>query len=145
LAALMLLFTIDQAAASWRLHPHQHVFFNRWSGGLARAVGRYETEYYGSVYRELHARLAETVWQTRRDEYLNRTFVVAGCGSHLFFKRNLPQNFRYAAMRRVNRADYYATYARDGCLRRLRDRELVTAVTREGTNIGVARDMKRRV
>jgi hypothetical protein len=145
LAALMLLFTVDQAAASWRLHPHQHVFFNRWSGGLARAVDRYETEYYGSVYRELADRLVETVWQTRRDEYLNRTFVVAGCGSNLFFKRNLPQNFQYAAMRGVNHADYYATYARDGCLKRLRDRELVTSVTREGAHIAVARDMKHKI
>ena len=144
LAAVMLLFTADQAAASWRLHPHQHVFFNRWSGGLARAVDRYETEYYGSVYQELHQRLVESVWQTRRDEYLNRTFIVAGCGSNLFFKRNLPQNFQYSAMRGVNGADYYATYARDGCLRRLRDRALVTSVTREGATIGVARDMKRK-
>jgi hypothetical protein len=145
LAALMLVFSVDQALASVRLHPHQHVYFNRWSGGLARAVDRYETEYYGSVYRDLLPQLAEKVWQTRRDEYLNRTFVVAGCGSNLFFKRNLPQNFQYAAMRGVNGADYYATYARDGCLRRLRDRELVVSVTREGANIGVARDMKRKV
>ncbi|HTV21901.1 MAG TPA: hypothetical protein VMG12_24595, partial [Polyangiaceae bacterium] len=144
LAAVMLLFTADQAAASWRLHPHQHVFFNRWSGGLAHAVDRYETEYYGSVYQELSERLVEHVWQTRRDEYLNRTFVVAGCGANLFFKRNLPQNFQYAAMRSVNGADYYATYARDGCLKRLRDRALVTSVTREGATIGVARDMKRK-
>lgn len=145
LAGLMLLFTLDQAAASWRLHPHQHVYFNRWSGGLARAVDRYETEYYGSVYQELHERLAQTLWQTRRDEYLNRTFVVSGCGSNLFFKRNLPQNFQYAAMRGVNGADYYATYARDGCLRRLRDRALVASVTREGADIAIARDMKRKV
>jgi hypothetical protein len=145
LAGLMLLFTLDQAAASWRLHPHQHVFFNRWSGGLARAVDRYETEYYGSVYQELHTRLVDTLWQTRRNEYLNRTFVVSGCGSNLFFKRNLPQNFQYTAMRGVNGADYYATYARDGCLRNLRDRQLVTSVAREGTTIAVARDMKRRV
>jgi hypothetical protein len=97
------------------------------------------------VYRELHERLAEAVWQQRRDEYLNRTFIVAGCGSNLFFKRNLPHNFQYTAMRSVNGADYYATYARDGCLKRLRDRELVTSVTREGATIAVARDMKRRV
>jgi hypothetical protein len=144
LAALMLAFTLDQAAASWRLHPHQHVFFNRTSGGLARAVDRYETEYYGSVYRELLDQLVASVWQTRRQEYLNRTFVVSGCGSNLFFKRNLPQNFQYTAMRGINGADYYATYARDGCLRRLRDRQLVTSVEREGATIGVARDMKRK-
>jgi hypothetical protein len=141
---VMGLFTLDQVAASWRLHPDQHVFFNRASGGLVQAVDRYETEYYGSVYQELLARLAQEVWSTRRAEYMNRTFVVSGCGSNLFFKRNLPLNFRYSAMRNVQGADYYATYARDGCLRRLRDRAIVTRVEREGAMIAVARDMKRK-
>jgi 4-amino-4-deoxy-L-arabinose transferase-like glycosyltransferase len=141
---IMGFFILDQVAVSWRLHPHQHVFFNRASGGLVQAVDRYETEYYGSVYQELLGRLAREVWSTRRAEYMNRTFIVAGCGSNLFFKRNLPPNFRYSAMRNVQSADYYATYARDGCLRRLRDRAVVAQVEREGALIAVARDMKRK-
>jgi hypothetical protein len=143
-AGLLGLFTLDQAMALWRLHPHEHAFFNRASGGLANAIDRYETEYYGSVYKELLARLTEQVWVDRPEEYLNRTFLVAGCGSNLFFKQNLPANFRYAPMRAVQTADYYATYARDGCLKRHRDRALVTTVTRDSATLGVARDMKRR-
>jgi hypothetical protein len=142
--AVLGLFCADQAWALFRTHPHQHAYFNRASGGLAHAIDRYETEYYGAVYQELSERFVREVWETRRDEYLNRTFLVAGCGSNLFFKRNLPMNFQFTAMRNAGNADYYVTYARDGCLKRFRDRELVTSVQRDGGTLGVARDMKRR-
>lgn len=144
ISALLALYAADQAQASWRLHPYQHVFFNRASGGLARAVGRYETEYYGSVYQELNERLREQLWETRRDAYLNTTFRVSGCGSKLFFSRNLPPNFEFRAMRRAQRSDFYVTYVRDDCLSRFRDRAPVVKVEREGTTLGIARDMKQK-
>jgi hypothetical protein len=35
------------------LHPYQSVYFNRWfAGGLPGAAGRYETDYWGSSYKE---------------------------------------------------------------------------------------------
>jgi hypothetical protein len=137
-------FSVDQGVWLWRMHPHQHAFFNRASGGLPNAVDRYETEYYGNVYPELLTRLTQEVWKTRREEYMRRTFVVTGCGSKLFFSRNLPQNFQFVGARSAQAADYYATYARDGCLRRFRDRALVARVDRGGAMLAVARDMKRK-
>jgi hypothetical protein len=36
-----------------RLHPYQYVYFNRlFAGGLAGAVGRYETDYWSTSYKE---------------------------------------------------------------------------------------------
>lgn len=134
----------DPLVALVRLHPHQHVYFNRSSGGVASAVNDYETEYYGSVYRELHAQLASAVWAERRDEYLNTTFQVAGCGSKLFFTRNLPANFKYQSMRHVRKVDYYATYVRDRCLKRLRRAKLVSEVRRGGAQLAAAREVRRR-
>lgn len=134
----------EPATALVRLHPHQQVYFNRLSGGLARAVRGYETEYYGSVYRELHQRLVDAVWVERRQDYLNTTFQVAGCGSKLFFTRNLPLNFQYQAMRNAATSDYFASYVRDRCLQRFRDRRLVTQVERDGAQLGAARDLHAR-
>jgi 4-amino-4-deoxy-L-arabinose transferase-like glycosyltransferase len=34
------------------LHPYEYVYFNRISGGLQAAQGRYETDYWGASYRE---------------------------------------------------------------------------------------------
>jgi hypothetical protein len=136
------LFALDQLHALVRLHPFQHVYFNRASGGVAAAVDRYETEYYGAVYQQLHAQLIERIWDERRDSYLKQTFVVAGCGSKLFFTRNLPLNFEYVTMRNANGADFYATYVRDDCLHRFRNRALITSVERDGAVLAAARDMK---
>jgi hypothetical protein len=138
---VVLAFTIDQVRAMWILHPDEHVFFNRASGGIRAAVGRYETEYYGSVYRELLGKLEEQIWQERRDSYLNSTFTVSGCGSKLFFTKNLPLNFEYRSMRRSAHADFYATYVRDGCLERYRDHVPLVRVERAGALLAVARDM----
>jgi hypothetical protein len=49
LGALCLVTLIDMA----RLHPYQAVYFNRLvAGGLRRAVGRYETDYWCLSYKE---------------------------------------------------------------------------------------------
>lgn len=142
---VVLAFTIDQVRAMWILHPDEHVFFNRASGGIRAAVGRYETEYYGSVYRELLGKLLENTWQERRDTYLNTTFTVTGCGSKLFFTENLPLNFEYRSRRHASHADFYATYVRDGCLEQYRDRVPLTRVERAGALLAVARDLHRKI
>ncbi len=137
------LFVADQLHATWRLHPHQHVFFNRASGGLGPAVERYETEYYGSVYRELGDKLVEQIWRGRQDSYLNTTLQVTGCGSKLFFTENLPLNFQYKSLGQARGADLYASYARDKCLTRFRAHPVLTQVERDGATLAVARDLKR--
>jgi Dolichyl-phosphate-mannose-protein mannosyltransferase len=146
LAALLATLALgaEPLLALVRLHPHQHVYFNLISGGLVPAVKNYETEYYGSVYRELGEKLVREVWKQRRQEYLNTTFQVAGCGSKLFFTRNLPLDFQYQTVRNAPSADYYATYVRDRCLQRYRDRPLVTEVTREGAQLAAARQMPKK-
>jgi hypothetical protein len=35
-----------------RMHPYEYVYFNRVSGGLRAAQGRFETEYWGTSYKE---------------------------------------------------------------------------------------------
>jgi hypothetical protein len=144
LALPLAALALDQVLAMHRLHPHQHVFFNRASGGISAAVGRYETEYYGSVYRELLGVLRDRLWQERRERYLAGPIRVSGCGSKLFFTENLPLNFEYRSMRQSARADFYASYVRDECLRHHRDRELLASVEREGAQLAVVRDMKRK-
>ncbi len=66
------------AADSWRIHPYQSIYFNRAvAGGLAGAVGRYETEFSGTSYKEgaewiqSHYQLADTI------------LTVASCGDPL--------------------------------------------------------------
>ncbi len=135
-------FVVDQTVALVQLHPYQHVFFNRVSGGTKPAVKRYETEYYGALYQELGQELAETLWREDRRDYLSREYVVAACGSYLFVTHNMPLNFRYASMGKIDRADIFATYPRDRCLERKTQFPAIVEVKRRGATLGVARDMK---
>jgi hypothetical protein len=141
--AVALALAAEPALALIRLHPHQQVYFNPSAGGPKAAVKNYETEYYGSVYRELLDKLVAAVWQQRRHDYLNTTFQVAGCGSKLFFTRNLPLDFQYQPMRNVRNVDYYATYVRDRCLERHQSRPLVTEVERAGAQLAAARQLRK--
>ena len=48
--ALLLVVTIVDMV---RLHPYQHIYFNRlFAGGLASAAANYETDYWGASYKE---------------------------------------------------------------------------------------------
>lgn len=135
-------FVADQALALIQLHPYQHVFFNRVAGGTRPAVKRYETEYYGGLYQALGRDLANTVWRRDREAYLNRDYVVAACGSYLFVTHNMPLNFRYAPMGKIDRADFFATYPRDRCLERHTKYPSLLEIQRRGATLGVARDLK---
>lgn len=137
------LFVADQVHALSRLHPHQHVYFNRMSGGTHRAAKRFETEYYGSVYRELTKKLQAYLWRTDKTRYLNTTYAVAGCGSKLFFTENLPVNFNFTPMRAAHKADIYVTYARDRCLERFTEYPAMLRVTRDGATLGIARSLNK--
>jgi hypothetical protein len=51
-ASLLILIGAATIADMIELHPYEYVFFNRASGGLRAASGRYETEYWGTSYKE---------------------------------------------------------------------------------------------
>ncbi|HQH25930.1 MAG TPA: hypothetical protein PLP17_00925, partial [Oligoflexia bacterium] len=52
LVILLSIFYLRIAAYAWRLYPYQYVYFNDLIGGLAGAHGRFETEYWGTSFKE---------------------------------------------------------------------------------------------
>jgi hypothetical protein len=71
LAAVAMLVVFDMAS----LHPYEYIYFNRSSGGLRAASGRFETDYWGASYREGFAWLVEHYRNPRG----MRRFRVAAC------------------------------------------------------------------
>jgi hypothetical protein len=51
-AALFATLTALTALDMVQLHPYEYVYFNRLSGGLRHALGRFETDYWGASYKE---------------------------------------------------------------------------------------------
>lgn len=47
------------AIAAMRLHPYQYIYYNELSGGTTGASLRYETDYWGTVYKELASKLED--------------------------------------------------------------------------------------
>ena len=101
-----------------RLHPYQYVYFNRvFAGGLARASRSYETEYWGSSYREG----AEWVARNLTEEPPNGSKLkVASCLYPLSTAHFLPEE----------RFDYLGSY--DEGPRPTQDPDILLATRRFG-------------
>jgi hypothetical protein len=128
--ALSLLVTMRDMVA---LHPYETVFFNRAiAGGLSHAAGRYETDYWGSSYREGVEWVVRHYPEAPRMERLR----VGSCSPPLSVEYYLPRDrFEYVgsyAYRQVDdRPDIFIATTRWACDRRFKGR-VVHTVEREG-------------
>ncbi len=123
-----------------QLHPYQYVYFNRMSGGLQAAATQYETEYYAHSFKELGEKLADRLWETERERYLNGDYSLQGCSIFPYIlMEHMPANFSFPNRLR---ADFYAAYRRVGCIDRLTNEPVVVAVERQGVVLNVMRDRR---
>jgi hypothetical protein len=110
LAAVAALVIFDMAS----LHPYEYIYFNRLSGGLPAARGRFETDYWGATYREGFAWLVEHYGA----ELGTRRIRVAGCkwSPHVeYYVQHWPDAAR--KFRNVNPRDarFYLALTRRNC------------------------------
>lgn len=115
-----------------QIHPYQTVYFNRLiAGGLPAASARFETDYWGSSYRE---GVEEVVRRYRAPG--PRPVTVANCSvSHLtaYWLSRLPEAAgRFVNVRPEEDPDLFLATTRDGCHRQVGVRTL-HVVERKGT------------
>ena len=60
-ACILGLFSCLQAMDIARLHPYSYTYFNKLSGGLSSAGYRFESDYWGTAYREAIESLGEKI------------------------------------------------------------------------------------
>lgn len=143
-AAVVAVLCGDQYATMVRLHPHEYVNFNRFIGGLAGAVGQYDTDYYAETYGDAAEGLARQLWKDDPDEYLNSVYRVAGCGGSHRIMRRLPPNFVYRKGKK-GEYDFWLGYTRQNCHMRHKDSPIVYQLTRDDGVLNVARDVRKRI
>jgi hypothetical protein len=143
-AAVVGALCIDQYATMVRLHPHEYVNFNRFIGGLAGAVGQYDTDYYAETYGDAAQGLARQLWKDDPDEYLDSIYRVAGCGGSMRIMRRLPPNFVYRKGKK-GEYDFWLGYTRQNCHMRHSDSPIVYQLTRDDGVLNVARDVRKRI
>ena len=94
IAAVLSWFSFDQVHTMIEIHPHQYVWFNRFVGGIAGAVDRYDTDYYGESYKAMLRDLSETLWNEEPKRYLSTVYRLRGCLGKSLMHYYLPPNFR---------------------------------------------------
>jgi hypothetical protein len=137
-AAVLTGLCVDQYATMARLHPHEYVYFNRFIGGLAGAVGNYDTDYYAETYVEGGKEFARELWLREPDRFLDTIYVIGGCGGDYRPVHRAPPNFKADK----DRPDFWMAYTRDDCHLRHEESPVIFELTREGGLLLLVRDLR---
>lgn len=132
---LALVATGRQVSVMHHMHPLEYVWFNAFSGGLARVTERYDTDYYGASYKEAVTKLEDYLWETEPEEFMRTTYTVRACAPSGIIRRYLPPNFRYDKKGR-----FYMGFTRANCHHSHSGRPEVARVERYGGLLNVVRD-----
>ena len=119
------------------LHPYQSIYFNRlFAGGLQGASGRFETDYWGTSYREA----VEWVLRNVPGEGIR----IANCSSPLLTSYYLrgPDGTRFIPVARDESPDLLVATTRWDCHRRPEARVL-HRVERQGVPLAYVLDLRR--
>ena len=133
------------------LHPHQYVYFNQIAGGLPGAYLNYDTDYYGNTYKEAFEVLADHLWETEPDVYLNEGYILQGCIPDFIADNYVPAGFRWKDREKWRRKkwmkkarpDFYMGYTRANCHNRYKNDPVLLQVERFDTLLNVIRDRRR--
>ena len=132
------------------LHPHQYLYFNQILGGLPGAYLNYDTDYYGNSYKEAFETLADHLWETEPDVYLNEGYILHGCIPDFIAMNYLPAGFRWKDREKWRRKkwmkkarpDFYMGYTRANCHNRFKNDPVLLQVERFDTLLNVIRDRR---
>jgi len=133
---LVLAFAV-QLRTTVYMHPVQYTWFNSLVGGLPGAQGNFDVEYYGGSFREAVRLLAEELWETEPETFLQTTYTVSGCISDTRLKTYLPPNFSVA-----KRPDFALGSTRNECHQRHPNAPEIATVERFGVTLNSVRDLR---
>ncbi|MBZ5714517.1 glycosyltransferase family 39 protein [Nannocystis pusilla] len=141
--AVTMALLVDLLVQMVHLHPQEVVYFNRFIGGVAGAIGRYDTDYYGNTNPEAMKALQAHLWRTERATYLDSVYYYTGCLSGKAMRLHVPGNFRTFKQRQGEQySDFSVGYLRDRCDRRFPDGRPIFEVVRDGGVLNVVKDLR---
>lgn len=122
-----------------RLHPHQYVYYNSFTGGLAGADGIYETDYWANSYKEAVEGMLAFVERTEPEAFASEEYRVNICGPFLSGAHYLPENFKIVAS--PQEADFFVAFTRVNCHQSVAG-ITVASVNRMGVLLSVVKDLR---
>jgi len=138
-AVLLVVLAVDAAALLVRLHPYEYVAYNRISGGLPAAYGRWELDYWSDGLREAARKLSAFVEkEDARDP--EQRYLVAICAEPIQGMHFLDR--RFAATRDWPTADFFLASTSTRCDRAL-EGDVIIQVERDGVPLVVVKDRRK--
>ncbi len=137
-AALLIVLAADATALLIRLHPYQYVAFNRISGGLPAAFGKWELDYWSDGLRSASLQLNAIVEREAADEP-DRRYLVAICAEPIQAMHYLDH--RFVATRDWPSADFFLASTSTRCDRAL-EGAIIAEVKRDGVPLVVVKDRR---
>ena len=119
-----------------QLHPYQYVYYNQLVGGLQGAYGRFETDYWGTSYREAVDMLSLYV---AMDMGKDVDVMVAATANPPLSMAFFPKNFHFTADSSV--AQFFISLTRLN-LDKAMEGEAIFVVERMGVPLNVIRDRR---
>jgi len=133
------------------LHPHEYVYYNMFTGGIAGADRKFEMDYWQNFMPEALQALVEHIKEENHGRIPERIFRVDVCGSDWLKPREraaadtanlrpyLPPNFQPA--RNLGEADFFIATTNAGCAD-ARDGKVIIEVERLNVVLGVIKDRR---
>ena len=91
--AVLLLMLGGQGVALVKLHPHQYIYYNVFTGWLSGANGRYETDYWANSYKEAVEIIATHARNRDGVDFEKKTYSIYVDGPYLSATYYFPDNF----------------------------------------------------
>lgn len=137
-AALMALMVLDASAQLVQLHPYEYVAYNRLTGRVSGAYGRWELDYWNDGLREA-AHALNALIEREDADHPERRYLVAICAEPIQGMHYLDN--RFAATKDWPRADFFLSSTSTRCDRAL-EGKVVASVDREGVPLVVVKDRR---
>jgi hypothetical protein len=133
-------WTVYQLSVMVRLHPYQYTYYNRLTGGLAGANGKYETDYWANSYKEAVRGLDRFLDLEPRRPGERKTWKVNVCGPDHSARYYFPKNFVFTT--RASEADFFISYTRQKCHESVKGKTIFT-VRRFTVPLSVVKDLRK--
>jgi hypothetical protein len=131
-------FIASQIAIMVRLHPYEYIFANQFAGGVRGAYGRYESDYWGSSFKEAAQKIQDLV-ASEGGVPPGKIFKIAICGPWDSAMIYLPPDYEPVVANEP--AEFFLSTTRWMC-QDMRPGKEVIRVERLGVPLSIVKDLR---
>jgi hypothetical protein len=121
-----------------RLHPYEYIYANSFTGGVRGAFGHYESDYWGTSFKEAAEKLQAYVTK-EGGVPAGKIYKIAICGPWTSATIYLPPNYKPVIANRP--AEFFLSTTRWQCQNMRPGREIVR-IQRLGAPLAIIKDLR---